>query len=64
MEEQEESTSAGPSYVLPCGWAMKKTSTHRQNSKEEITYIQAIFDIGEKKAKEKTRQMPPLLPRT
>ena len=46
--EQQESASAGPSYVLPCGWALKKKPTHRQNSKEVIAYIQAIFDIGEK----------------
>ncbi len=52
MEQQEETTAAGPSYVLPCGWALKKKPTHRQNSKEVIAYIQAIFDIG-KKTKEK-----------
>ncbi len=46
--EQQESTSAGPSYILPCGWALKKKTAHRQNSKEVIAYIQSIFDIGEK----------------
>ena len=46
--EQQESMSAGPSYILPCGWALKKKTIDRQNSKEVIAYIQSIFDIGEK----------------
>ncbi len=46
--EQHEGPSAGASYILPSGWALKKKTTHRQYSKEVIAYIQSICDIGEK----------------